>query len=70
MGDIKTQSITCNGGLPVIVAVPENLSGPAPAIVVMHERYGLVQHTQDLAERFTREGFVCVAPDFFFRHDP
>ena len=68
MGDIKTQSITCNGGLPVIVAVPENLSGPAPAIVVMHERYGLVPHTQDLAERFAREGFVCVAPDFFFRH--
>lgn len=68
MGDIKTQSITCGGGLPVFVAVPEKLSGPAPAIVVMHERYGLVPHTQDLAERFAREGFVCVAPDCFFCH--
>ncbi len=34
----------------------------------MHERYGLVQHTRDLAGRFAREGFVCLAPDFFYQH--
>ena len=39
-----------------------------PAIVLMHERYGLVKHTCDLAERFARDGFVCLAPDFFYRH--
>lgn len=68
MGEIKTQSITAKGGLPMFVAVPQDLSRPAPAMVVMHERYGLVPHTRDLAERFAREGFVCVAPDCFFRH--
>ena len=34
----------------------------------MHERYGLVPHTRDLAERFARDGFVCIAPDFFHKH--
>ena len=68
MTAITTQSFICDGGLPVFVAVPENLSGPAPAVVVMHERYGFVPHTRDLAERFARDGFVCIAPDCFFRH--
>ena len=37
----------------------------------MHERYGLVPHTCDLAARFARDGFVCIAPDFFHAHpDP
>src|SRR6202035_949471 len=39
-----------------------------PAIVLMHERYGLVKHTCDLAERFARDGFVCIAPDFFYKY--
>jgi carboxymethylenebutenolidase len=39
-----------------------------PAIILMHERYGLVRHTQDLAARFAQDGFVCLAPDFFYRH--
>ena len=34
----------------------------------MHERYGLVKHTCDLAERLARDGFVCIAPDFFHKH--
>lgn len=42
--------------------------GKDPAIVLMHERYGLVKHTCDLAERFARDGFVCIAPDFFYKH--
>ena len=68
MGEITTRSITCDSGLPVFFATPDNISDPVPAVVVMHERYGLVPHTQDLAERFAREGLVCVAPDCFFRH--
>jgi carboxymethylenebutenolidase len=47
-------------------AVPAG--GKVPGIVLMHERYGLVKHTCDLAERFARDGFACLAPDFFFKH--
>jgi carboxymethylenebutenolidase len=34
----------------------------------MHERYGLVQHTRDLAERLARDGFACIAPDLFHKY--
>jgi len=39
----------------------------AGAIVILHERYGLVQHTLDLAARLARDGFVALAPDLFSR---
>ena len=68
MFNINTRSITGDGGLPIFLAVPENLPGPVPAIVLMHERYGFVKHTQELAERIAGDGFVCMAPDFFFKH--
>jgi carboxymethylenebutenolidase len=67
--DILTKTIRCSGGLPAFLAMPTATGdGKVPAIVLMHERYGLVQHTCDLAERFARDGFVCIAPDFFYRH--
>ena len=31
---------------------------PLPAVVLGHERYGLVQHTLDLAAKFARDGYV------------
>ena len=68
MADIETKRIVCESGLPAFIAVPGKISRPRPAIVIMHERYGLVQHTLDLAARFAREGFICMAPDCFFRH--
>src|SRR5258708_15815998 len=43
--------------------------GPkAPAVIVVHERYGFVRHTRELAERFARDGFVAIAPDLYFKH--
>ena len=63
----KTKLITCAGGLPAFVAVPA-APGKYPVIVLLHERYGLVQHTKDLASRHAREGFVCIAADYFFKH--
>ena len=30
--------------------------------------YGLVKHTLDLAERLARDGFVCIAPDFYYKY--
>jgi carboxymethylenebutenolidase len=66
---IETKMILCGGGLPAFLAVPTgDGERKIPAIVLMHERYGLVQHTRDLAERFARDGFVCLAPDFFHKH--
>jgi len=68
MADIVTKSLTLKGGLPAFLAVPGNAKGRVPAVVLMHERYGFVRHTQDLAERFAHDGFVCIAPDCFYKH--
>jgi carboxymethylenebutenolidase len=65
--EIATTTVRCAGGLPAFLAVPK-CEGKLAAIVLMHERYGLVQHTRDLAARLARDGFVCIAPDFFFKH--
>jgi len=53
--------------MPAFLAVPEQTT-KAPAVVVVHERYGLVRHTCDLAERFAQDGYVAIAPDLYFRH--
>jgi carboxymethylenebutenolidase len=67
MPAVETKTIRCAGGLPAFLALPAT-DGRVPAVVLMHERYGLVPHTRDLAQRFARDGFVCIAPDFFHRH--
>jgi len=67
--NIETKSIRCAGGMPAFLAMPVGAGKQTfPAIVLMHERYGLVKHTCDLAERFARDGFICLAPDFFYKH--
>jgi len=67
---VLTEAIQCEGGMPAHLARPA-AAGRYPVVVLMHERYGLVQHTKDLAARCARDGFVVLAPDFFFKHpDP
>jgi carboxymethylenebutenolidase len=45
-------------------ARPEN-ERPCPAVVVIHEAFGLDAHIADLARRIAAEGYVAVAPDLF-----
>lgn len=59
--------VACPDGMPAFVAVPETVA-KAPTVIVVHERYGLVRHTCDLAERFARDGFVTIAPNLYFKH--
>ena len=49
------------------LAVPENQPGPFGAVVLGHERYGLVQHTLDLVAKFAAHGYIGLAPDMFSR---
>jgi carboxymethylenebutenolidase len=67
MTGIRSWTTVCGGGMPAFVAVPDG-TATAPAVIVVHERYGFVRHTRDLAERFARDGFVAIAPDLYFRH--
>jgi carboxymethylenebutenolidase len=46
------------------LAVPAD-GGPAPAVIVIQEWWGLVDHIRDVCERFARAGFVALAPDLY-----
>ncbi len=50
---------TCQGSF----AAPA--SGSGPAVVVIQEWWGLVEHIEDLVERFAAAGFVALAPDLY-----
>jgi carboxymethylenebutenolidase len=67
MTGIRCWSIACGDSMPAFVAAPDG-AVQAPAVIVLHERYGFVRHTRELAERFARDGFVAVAPDLYFHH--
>lgn len=57
--DIPTD--TGAGSISAYVARPD---GPVRGgLVLLHEVWGLVGHTRDVADRFAREGYVVVAPD-------
>jgi carboxymethylenebutenolidase len=66
-GRVATQDIVCGNGMPAFVAYPAG-GGRVPVVILMHERYGLVQHTRDQAVRCARDGYAVLAPNFFFRH--
>lgn len=41
--------------------------GDHPALVLIHEAFGLVPHIEDVARRFAGAGFVTIAPDLYSR---
>src|SRR4030095_9013181 len=63
---IQREEIRCANGTPAFLALPA-APGPHPVMVVLHERYGLVDHTRDVAMRFATHGQVAIAPNLFWR---
>jgi carboxymethylenebutenolidase len=59
----KTSWVDLGKGTRAFLAVPGRLPPPYSAVVLGHERYGLVQHTLDLAAKFASYGFASIAPD-------
>jgi carboxymethylenebutenolidase len=53
--------------MPAFVAKPAG-QGPYPIVILIHERYGLVPHTRDLAKKCASDGFFVVASNYFFKH--
>jgi carboxymethylenebutenolidase len=63
----RSWTATSAGGMPVFFAVPDHVAS-SPCVIVIHERYGFVRHTRDLAQRFASDGFVAAVPDLYFAH--
>jgi carboxymethylenebutenolidase len=63
---VQSSMVQCASGMDAYLALP-GTPGLHPGVVLLHERYGLAQHTKDLATRFASEGYACIAPNLFFR---
>jgi len=59
----NTQWVDIGEGTRAFVTVPKLGEGPFGAVILGHERYGLVQHTLDLTAKFASYGYVGIAPD-------
>jgi carboxymethylenebutenolidase len=47
------------------LAVPSGASGPWPAVVVIHEAFGLNDDIRVKADEFAARGYLALAPDLF-----
>lgn len=55
------------GQLLALVARPKNQTDPQPAVVVIHENRGLVEHIRDVTRRAAKAGFVALGIDLLSR---
>jgi carboxymethylenebutenolidase len=58
----RTQGIKIKG----FQAWPQK-GGPFPAVILLHERWGLTQHFQEMAFRMASHGYVALAVDQYSR---
>lgn len=56
---------TPNGATTAVVARPAGDSTHNAAVILIHEWWGINDHIRDLAGRYAREGYTCIAPDLF-----
>jgi len=44
--------------------------GAFGGVILIHEVFGLVEHTREMARKFAAHGFVTIAPDLYHREGP
>jgi carboxymethylenebutenolidase len=57
---------TAGSGMRIWHAQPDT-DQRRPAVLLLHERYGPVEHSFNVLNRFAEYGFVAAMPDFFYR---
>ena len=60
-----TSNIAFGDGISGFLAVPEGSDASLGAVILGHERYGLVQHTLDLTAKLAAHGYIGLAPDMY-----
>jgi len=63
---ISPATVRFGSGISAFRTLPK-AKGKRPAVIILHERYGIDQHTKDLTGKLAQAGFVGLAPDLFHR---
>ncbi len=45
-------------------------SGAHGGVIVIHEIFGLVEHTKEIARKFASHGYIALAPNLYHRESP
>jgi len=62
--DIRTETVAYHNQTSGYLALPEG-DGPFPAVILIHEWWGLNDNIRDLAEDFAGQGYVALAVDLY-----
>lgn len=65
MPEIAIPGVATAPVLEAHLAVPPVGEGPWPAVVVLHEAFGLTDGIRQISDRFASAGYLAVAPDLF-----
>lgn len=65
--DTKDVTFTSDGHTMQAYLARPRKPGRHPGILVLHEAFGLVEHTRDVARRFANVGFIALAPNVYSR---
>jgi carboxymethylenebutenolidase len=65
MPDVVVPRPRAAGELRCHLAVPPVGGGPWPAVVVVHEAFGLTEDIREIARRFAAAGYLALAPDLY-----
>ncbi|MGE4431172.1 MAG: dienelactone hydrolase family protein [Sphingobium sp.] len=57
---------TLSTTMPAFIARPDK-PGRHPAVLVIHEAFGLHEYIRDVCRRLAKLGYVAIAPEFFMR---
>ena len=68
MTALMNRDILCATGMPGYLALPAG-KAPVPAVIILHERYGYVQHPRDVADKFASLGMAGFAINAFYKCD-
>ena len=63
---VRSSSVRFGSGITAFRALPK-AKASRPAVILLHERYGIVRHTKDLTLKLAQAGYVGLAPDLFSR---
>ena len=63
---MNTETLNLNTSRGETTAVFARPAGDATAAVILiHEWWGITDHIRDIAGRYAKEGYICVAPDLY-----
>jgi carboxymethylenebutenolidase len=65
--NVKETRKTGKAGTPVVLYEPP-AAGSHACVFVMPERYGLVRHSLEIAQRIASNGYVVAVPDLMYKH--